>query len=108
MDFKQHSKTTTVGVTAPKPQTANLIVGEVNGGYLEEAGYQLADEGTTKIPIYKETPKFSYQGESNFTKTLATKSTEVVHGNSLKTLDQRGGISFTQKDGTFLKKWDYF
>ncbi|WP_374463331.1 RHS repeat-associated core domain-containing protein [Chryseobacterium sp.] len=96
-------KTTTVGVTAPKPQTANLIVGEVNGGYLEEAGYQLADEGATKIPIYKETPKFSYQGESNFTKTLATKSTEVVHGNSLKSLRPTWGYKLYSKDGTFLK-----
>lgn len=96
-------KTTTVGVTAPKPQTANLIVGEVNGGYLEEAGYQLADEGATKIPIYKETPKFSYQGEESFTKTLATKSTEVVHGNSLKSLRPTWGYKLYRQDGTFLK-----
>ncbi|MBO9676359.1 MAG: VCBS repeat-containing protein [Sphingobacteriaceae bacterium] len=64
-------KTTTVGATAPKPPTGTLVVGEVNGGYADEiVGYELANEGATSIPIYKETPKFSYQGEESFTKSL--------------------------------------
>ncbi|WP_051881888.1 RHS repeat-associated core domain-containing protein [Chryseobacterium soli] len=76
-------KTTTVGVTAPKPQIGNLIIGDVNGGYADEViGYQLADEGATTIPIYKETPKFSYQGESTFTKSLVQSNRDA--GNAFR------------------------
>jgi len=64
-------KTTTVGVTAPKPPTGTLVVGEVNGGYADEiVGYELVNEGATSTPIYKETPKFSYKGEESFKKSL--------------------------------------
>ncbi|PTT36045.1 hypothetical protein DBR28_11470 [Chryseobacterium sp. HMWF028] len=65
-------KTTTLGATpTPTPKTANLVIGNVDGGYADEViGFQLIDEGATSIPIYKETPKFSYQGESTFTKSL--------------------------------------
>lgn len=74
-------KTTTVGITAPKTNT--LIVGDINGGYADEiVGYQIIDEQATSIPIYKETPKFSNQGE--FSKT--TEMVKVRHHTSLTAL----------------------
>ncbi|WP_213277795.1 RHS repeat-associated core domain-containing protein [Chryseobacterium indologenes] len=70
-------KTTTVGTTPVK--TTPVIIGDVNGGFADEViGYQLADEGATKIPIYKETPKFSYKGEYTSKTTTALRKVGTV------------------------------
>jgi RHS repeat-associated protein len=71
-------KTSTVGATAPKPQTGTLVIGDIGRGYADEiVGYQLLDEGATSVPIYKEAPPVNHQGESTFAKTFATKSTKT-------------------------------
>ncbi|WP_111959597.1 RHS repeat-associated core domain-containing protein [Chryseobacterium lathyri] len=102
-------KTTTVGAT-PAPK-GNLVVGNVNGGYADEVvGYQIVDEGASTTPIFKETPKFSFQGEQTFPKVFRSNE-QIVSQAAVRAENAIGGtgrFAGTSKHTyatTFIKKY---